>query len=150
MAPTARSRVATTTQTRTARGTRAFARRLASRLEGGAVLALVGELGAGKTSFTQGLAEGLGVSDQSQVLSPTYTLVNEYPGGRLVLVHIDFYRLANAEAARGLGIDEQIGRADAVTAIEWADLFPELVPPSATWVRLSTVTEGRRIELTGP
>ncbi len=129
---------------KSARGTRAQAKKLAARLEGGAVLALVGELGAGKTSFVQGLAQGLAIHDLSQVLSPTYTLVNEYPGSRLTLVHIDCYRLANAEAAQALGLEEQIGRRDAVTAVEWADLIPELIPPTALWVHFVALPEGGR------
>jgi len=135
---------------RTAAGTRALAKKLARSLEGGAVLALVGELGAGKTSFVQGLAAGLEIFDQRQVLSPSYTLVNEYPGPRLALVHIDCFRLTDLEGALSLGIEEQIGRGDAVTAIEWADLLPELVPSGALWIRLATLAEGgRRIVLGG-
>jgi tRNA threonylcarbamoyladenosine biosynthesis protein TsaE len=133
---------------RSARGTHTLASHLAAALPGGTVLALVGELGAGKTSFVQGLAAGLGVPDLSQVLSPTYTLVNEYPGGRLTLVHVDWYRLAGAEQARGLGLDEQIGRADAVTAVEWADLLPDLVPADAVWIVLKRLSpKAREIEI---
>jgi tRNA threonylcarbamoyladenosine biosynthesis protein TsaE len=121
---------------RSTRGTRALAVRIARKLERGAVVALAGELGAGKTAFVQGLAAGLEVPELTQVLSPTYTLVNEYLGGRAPLVHVDFYRLGGESAARALGLDEQIGRADAITAVEWADLFPELLPPSTIWIEL--------------
>jgi tRNA threonylcarbamoyladenosine biosynthesis protein TsaE len=137
------------TETRSLRGTQHVAARLARAVGGGAVIALAGELGAGKTAFVQGLAQGLGVRELSQVLSPTYTLVNEYTGGRLVLVHLDFYRLASAEAARALGLDEQIGRRDAVTAIEWADLLPELAPLEAIWVALTRLgATSRKLVLT--
>jgi len=133
---------------RSARGTHALAARLAASLRGGTVLALVGELGAGKTSFVQGLAEGLQVPELSQVLSPTYTLVNEYPGGRLTLVHVDWYRMAGAEQVRSLGLDEQVGRADAVTAVEWADLLPDLLPDDAVWIVLRRVSPTvREIEI---
>ncbi len=133
-----------TVSTRSARGTKAVAEAISRVVEGGTVLALAGELGAGKTSFVQGLAAGLGVPELGQVLSPTYTLVNEYLGGRLTLVHIDFYRLAGADAARGLGIEEQIGRAGALTAIEWADLLPEMVPADAVWIQLQPTAPGAR------
>lgn len=132
-----------------AASTRRLAARLARNLEGGTVVALTGELGAGKTSFVQGLAQGLAVPELQQVLSPTYTLVNEYPGGRLTLVHIDFYRLRGDDAARGLGVEEQVGRSDCVTAIEWADMLPTLIPATALWVQLTRVDESgsRRILL---
>jgi tRNA threonylcarbamoyladenosine biosynthesis protein TsaE len=133
---------------RSARGTHSLASRLAGTLPGGTVLALVGELGAGKTSFVQGLAEGLRVPELSQVLSPTYTLVNEYPGGRLTLVHVDWYRMTGSEQARGLGLDEQVGRPDALTAVEWADLLPDLVPDDAVWIVLKRLSPtAREIEI---
>jgi tRNA threonylcarbamoyladenosine biosynthesis protein TsaE len=122
--------------TRGVRATRALAARLGRVAPGGTTLALVGELGAGKTSFVQGLARGLEVPDLGQVLSPTYTLVNEYPGGRLTLVHVDCYRLASPAAALALGLDEQLGRPGTVSAVEWADLLPELLPADTVWVRL--------------
>ena len=139
-----------TTTTRSARGTKSVARNIAAELEAGSVLALEGDLGAGKTTFVQGLAEALGVSDISQVLSPTYTLVNEYPAERLTLVHIDFYRLEDANGVRALGIEEQINRDDAVVAIEWADRLPDLLPAAAVWIRLQ-LGEGneRQIEVRG-
>lgn len=117
--------------------TRAIARQLAGTLEPGTVLALTGDLGAGKTTFVQGLAEGLRVHCIDQVLSPSYTLVNEYPGDGPTLVHIDFYRLEGATAGAALGLEEQIDRRDAVIAVEWAELIPELIPPDAVWIRLT-------------
>ena len=89
------------------------------------MLLLYGDLGAGKTAFVRGLAQGLGASDED-VSSPTFTLVQEYRGGRLTLFHADLYRLTPAEAA-DLGLDE-IGE-DGVLAIEWAD---RLAAPSLT------------------
>lgn len=136
-------------ESKSARGTQSFAEELAGKLVSGRVLALSGELGAGKTSFVQGLARGLGVFDLSQVLSPTYTLVNEYPG-RVTLVHIDFYRLKDLESAIALGLGEQIGRPNTVTAIEWAEMLPELLPKDHVMARLSRLTEkSRRIVVTG-
>lgn len=121
--------------TRSASATRRFARELARRLRGGTVLALVGELGAGKTSFVQGLAEGLGVAAH-EVVSPTYTLVNEYPAGERWLVHVDLYRLSDAQSVHELGIEEHFHRRDAVVAVEWADRLPEIFPPDAVWIEL--------------
>jgi tRNA threonylcarbamoyladenosine biosynthesis protein TsaE len=94
------------------------ARLLAADLKAGAVLLLSGNLGAGKTAFVRGLAEGLGI-DPDGVSSPTFTLVHEYRGGRLTLYHVDLYRLDRA-ATDDLGLDE-LGVADGVLAIEWPD-----------------------------
>ncbi len=138
------------TTTRSHLGTLRLAEALGRSLAPGQVVALAGDLGAGKTTFVQGLARGLGVFDLSQVLSPTYALVNEYPGAPATLVHIDFYRLESAEAGRALGLDEVMARPDVVVAIEWADRLPQLVPPKAAWVHLSWQgPRARRIEVTG-
>ena len=98
--------------------TETIARALAADLKAGAVLLLSGNLGAGKTAFVRGLAEGLGV-DPREVSSPTFTLVHEYRGGRLTLYHVDLYRLDRA-ATDDLGLEE-LGVADGVLAIEWPD-----------------------------
>ena len=112
--------------------TRAVAARLAARLEPGAVLALFGPLGAGKTCFVQGLADALGV-DQP-VTSPTYTLANEYRG-RLPVYHIDLYRIDSPDQALDLGIDEYF-EGQGVTLIEWAERAEELFPPRTVRVTL--------------
>ncbi|OGQ89524.1 MAG: tRNA (adenosine(37)-N6)-threonylcarbamoyltransferase complex ATPase subunit type 1 TsaE [Deltaproteobacteria bacterium RIFOXYA12_FULL_58_15] len=125
------------TSTRSARGTRGVGRRIGEVLEAGTVLALNGDLGAGKTTFVQGLAAGLGVVDLDEVLSPTYTLVNEYPAANLTLIHIDFYRLDDPTAARALGLEEYVGRCDAVVAIEWPKQIAELIPTNAVWIELA-------------
>ncbi len=104
--------------------THAFARELLARLRPGDVLALHGDLGAGKTTFVQGLARAMGVSQA--VNSPTFTLINEYPGP-LPLYHVDLYRIRGPQDALSLGIDEYLhGRG--ITAIEWAERIQDLLP----------------------
>ena len=138
------------TDTPNAQATRKLARSLCARLQTGQVLALAGDLGAGKTTFVQGLAQGWGVLDETEVLSPTYTLVNEYEGDRGALVHIDLYRLDDADAAMGLGIDEQLQRDDALVVVEWANKMPDLFDDETVWVRLRwSPGGGRRLEVEG-
>lgn len=101
--------------------TAAVGRDFARTIEPGAVVLLSGDLGAGKTAFVRGIAEGLG-GDPADVTSPTFTLIQEYRGGRLPLHHVDLYRLAPKEVD-DLGLDElTLGRG--VTAIEWPDRLP--------------------------
>ncbi len=105
--------------------TRALAARLAATLEPGAVLLLSGDLGAGKTAFVRGLAEGLGL-DPDEVTSPTFTLVHEYRGGRLPLLHVDLYRLESADLDE-IGYDpDQAARG--VVAVEWPERLTRPVP----------------------
>jgi len=118
-------------------------RQFAAGLKRGAVLALAGDLGAGKTQFSKGLAAGLGV--EAEVTSPTFTLIHEYPGGRLSLFHIDLYRLEDEDEVLGIGLDEYLD-GDGVTVIEWADKFAELMPKGASWIRFR-VLEGEEREI---
>ncbi len=105
--------------------TRALAVRLARDLTAGTVVLLRGDLGAGKTAFVRGLAEGLGL-DAGEVTSPTFTLVHEYRGGRLPLVHVDLYRLDTADLDE-LGLDEDLAAAG-VVAVEWPERLTARVP----------------------
>ncbi len=98
--------------------TRGLAARLAGDLAAGAIVLLSGDLGAGKTAFTRGLAEGLGI-DPELVSSPTFTIVHEYSGGRLPLVHVDLYRLSTADLDE-VGLDADLA-SRGVTAIEWPE-----------------------------
>ncbi len=120
--------------------TAAEGERLAAALRPGDVVLLFGELGAGKTAFVRGLARGLGARPDD-VSSPTFTLIQEYAGGRHHLYHVDLYRLDPPEIA-DLGLDELID-GDAVVAIEWADRWPDR-PGDAIEVRLSHAGEDRR------
>ena len=132
---------------KTLAATRGCGANLAKQLQAGSVLGLVGELGAGKTSFVQGVARGLGYADWRHVVSPTYTIVNEYVGGRLALVHIDLYRLDNMHAAIDLGLPEYMAHRNAVVAVEWANHLPSLLPPDTIWITLAFEAHHRRITL---
>jgi tRNA threonylcarbamoyladenosine biosynthesis protein TsaE len=105
--------------------TRSVARDLASDLAPGTTILLCGDLGAGKTAFVKGLAEGLGL-DADDVTSPTFTLVHEYRGGRLPLIHVDLYRLEKAELDE-IGLDPDLASAG-VVAIEWAERLERPIP----------------------
>ena len=115
-------------------------RTLAAELRPDDVVLLTGDLGAGKTAFVKGLAEGLGV-DPLEVSSPTFTLIQEYRGGRLTLHHIDLYRLTPREVD-DLGLEELV-ISGAVVAVEWPDRWTRL-PVDAVRVELRTVGENDR------
>lgn len=114
---------------------------LAKCVQPGAVVALDGDLGAGKTHFTQGFAEGLGV--KSAVTSPTFTVMVEYVDGRLPLYHFDLYRLENAVELEDVAFYDYV-EADGVSCIEWASKFADELPDSALWLSITTGTDGTR------
>ena len=122
--------------------TEAIGERFAQHVEIGSVLALKGELGSGKTLFTKGLVIGLGSS--AAVTSPTFTIVHEYPGGRLPIYHFDFFRLEDPQSVSRLGLDDYFF-GDGVSVIEWADRFPEFMPASARWILFETKSENARL-----
>ncbi len=107
--------------TRSEEETTSAGRELAAALSAGDVVLLYGDLGAGKTAFVKGLAEGLG-GPSDAVTSPTFTLVQEYRGGRLTLFHVDLYRLDDPREVDDLGLDEIAE--DGVLAVEWAEKLP--------------------------
>ncbi len=137
----------TTTIAATEDDTMAAGRALGATLSAGTTVLLFGDLGAGKTAFVRGLAEGLGI-EPGEVSSPTFTLVQEYRGPRITLQHVDLYRLSPADVA-DLALDDLLDEAT-IMAIEWAEHL--LRPPfgSVVSVRLSHVAEGRRIEISSP
>ncbi|MEM9081059.1 MAG: tRNA (adenosine(37)-N6)-threonylcarbamoyltransferase complex ATPase subunit type 1 TsaE [Verrucomicrobiota bacterium] len=108
----------------------------------GAVLALVGDMGAGKTHLAKGLVAGLGFEEA--VTSPTFSLLQEYRGGRLPVFHFDLYRLESVEEVLRLGWDDYL-EAGGVVIAEWADRFPELFPPETDWVGIEAVEGGGRL-----
>ena len=111
----------------------AHGRALATTLRAGDVVALDGDLGAGKTHFVKGIAAGLGC--EGDVTSPTFTLVHEYTGGRVPLFHFDFYRLESEDEVLRIGLDDYLG-AGGVLVIEWAGKFPAVLPADTRWFRL--------------
>jgi tRNA threonylcarbamoyladenosine biosynthesis protein TsaE len=122
--------------------TEAIGRQLANDVDAGSVLALTGELGSGKTLFTKGLVAALGSS--VPVTSPTFTIVHEYPGGRLPVYHFDFFRLENPESVARLDVEDYFfGKG--VSVIEWADHFPDFIPEHARWISFEITSERQRI-----
>ena len=111
--------------------TEAWARELARTLKAGDIVALEGDLGAGKTTLVRGLAAGLGI-DAREVSSPTFALMNEYEGEQLTLVHIDAYRLNTAEELAGLGWEALLADRAVVIAVEWPSKVEGALPPHRT------------------
>ena len=110
-------------ETRSVTETQSLGQKIGSMIQKPTTLALIGDLGSGKTAFVQGLARGLGVPSDYYITSPTFTLVNEYPG-RLPLFHIDLYRLETVRDLEDIGLDDLLYD-QAVLAIEWADRVAE-------------------------
>lgn len=121
-------------------------RALGASLVDGIVIALVGPLGAGKTQFVKGVAVGNGLGDPADATSPTFTLVNEYPGS-LRLYHLDTYRLQGPDDFVALGVDEMISSGSAVV-VEWADRVRAVLPDDLLWVEITPLTETcRRLDV---
>ena len=125
-----------------------FGERLGKLLAPGHVIALLGELGAGKTTMVKGIVRGLGVTDRRAVKSPTFALVHRYEG-RMPVYHFDAYRLESTQEMLDIGSDEMI-YGDGVSIIEWADKVPECLPEEYLKVTLIAVSENERtIEVCG-
>ena len=114
--------------------TRTLGERLARVLQPGAVVAFTGDLGAGKTAFISGMARGLGI--QEPVTSPTFTIVNEYEGGRLPLFHFDMYRLGSADELFHIGWEDYLARGG-VCAVEWSENVAEAMEDDALRVDMA-------------
>ena len=129
--------------------TEALGEELARRLEPGAVVAFSGDLGAGKTAFVRGMARGLGIGER--VTSPTFTIVNEYEGGRLPLFHFDMYRLTCADDLFDIGWEDFLRRGG-ICAVEWSENIRDALDEDTLWVDIRRgVTDGQRIiTLHGP
>lgn len=133
-------------RTTTEAETIALGEQLARELPARAVVLLIGNLGAGKTTLAKGIAKGRGAAEPDDVSSPTFTLIHEYGGGRVY--HIDLYRLDEPRQVATLGLEELFDK-DALVLIEWGERFPQLMPPQRTEIRLQArENDEREIEVT--
>jgi len=126
-------------------------RRIAQMLPRRAVVLLIGNLGAGKTTLAKGIIHGLGAAQPDDVASPTFTLIHEYAGAGRLVYHIDLYRLDQAAQVATLGLDELFDR-EAVVLIEWGERFPELLPKDLIRITLDpdeNDPEQRKIRVSG-
>lgn len=128
--------------------TEALGERLANIVKSGAVVAYTGDLGAGKTAFTRGLARGLGITDR--VTSPTFTIVNEYEGGRLPLFHFDMYRLGSSDELYDIGWEDYLSRGG-VCAVEWSEIVEDALEGDVIRVdiRRGETDTQRQVTITG-
>jgi len=133
------------TNTRSAGETQKLGQKLGKNIQPGTVLALYGDLGSGKTVFVQGLGAGLNVPEDYYITSPTYTLINEYPG-RIKLLHVDLYRIDNPGKVEDTGLDD-VFENDVVAAIEWADRLGDDLPKDHIKIQFEIHgTESRKIK----
>ena len=121
--------------------TRALGLRIASAAEPGDIIALVGDLGTGKTALTKYIAEGLGVTEE--VISPTFNIVKEYRSGRIPLFHFDVYRLSGSEEFLDTGAEDYL-EDSGLSVIEWADIVADALPEDALLIHIQYADEGRR------
>ena len=129
--------------------TRKFAERLAKKLCPGAVVALTGPIGSGKTVFIKGLCRGLGVRKSEEVKSPTFVLLHIYEG-RAPIYHFDLYRLEDEKELDPIGFDEFVSGGQAISCVEWAERAPRRIPKGSIWVELKiTGPASRRIRIKG-
>lgn len=123
--------------------TKEFGRTLGAEAQAGSVIALIGDLGTGKTTLTKAIAEGLGVKDV--ITSPTFNIVKQYESGRLPLYHFDVYRIGDIDEMYELGYEEYF-YGNGVCVIEWADIIEELIPQDAVIIEIEYgEKEGERI-----
>lgn len=123
--------------------TEEIARKLSSRLKKGDLLALYGEMGAGKTAFVRGLVSGLLPECVRLVHSPTFAIVNEYAGKEYSVYHFDFYRLKDEDDLYSVAFYDYLDR-NGIIVTEWSELFERLLPPSSKSVRIEKTGEGER------
>ena len=122
--------------------TKKLAISFAKALNGGEIITLTGDLGAGKTTFTQSLAKAIGVVEQ--VTSPTFTLMNQYYGNNLKLYHFDMYRIDDIDEILEVGLTEYFGNSDAVCVIEWAENIQKLLPKNLIKIKINKLGEFKR------
>ena len=135
-------------QTKSSAETIRIGKSIGSHLLPGDVVALVGELGAGKTQFIKGMATGIGVGKPTYISSPSFTLINEYPG-RIPFYHIDLFRLEREKEAEELGLEDYF-QGKGIAAIEWADKIPSFLPKEILLIHIAyTGIHTRSIEIIG-
>ena len=130
--------------------TQGLARRLAKNINPGTTISLIGDSGAGKTTFTKGFARQLGIKDH--VTSPTFKLISEYQGEKFKLNHIDAYRMNGPEDFLNIGGEEYLSSKNSITIIEWGDLLNDILPSKTIRVNLKRIKspkESREIEIEG-
>ncbi len=140
-----------TVQTHSGQETQSLGKKFASKIEGGGVVALFGELGAGKTTFVQGVAQGLGLKEK--IISPTYILIRRYnlPKVGEYFYHIDLYRLENLAEVKDIGVEEILSEKGSIVLIEWPEKITTLLPKSHYEVKLTQLDDTiRQIEIKNP
>ena len=132
------------TVTHAAAETQALGRELAQRLKGGEIIGLIGDLGSGKTTFIQGLAQGLGID--KRIISPTFVFQRSYrlPGKRGGLDHLDLYRIGGWDDARGLGLEELWSKKKGIVVMEWAEKIEEKLPPKTIKIFFEYLGQNKR------
>lgn len=128
--------------TNSANDTIEFGKSVARAVGRGCVISLVGDLGAGKTTFTKGVARGLGIMDN--VTSPTFTILNEYSGDDGKLYHFDFYRIEDESELLELGFEDYFPSADGVTIVEWVEKAPSVLPTKYYQITFEKIDEDKR------
>ena len=131
-------------KTKSREETFALGRAMGRTADPGEVIALTGDLGAGKTTFTQGFAAGLGITEP--VTSPTFTILAVYEGGRLPLCHFDIYRIEEPEEMDEIGYEDAF-YGDGVSIVEWADVVPEIFPENTVRIEIRRCAEGDDVRL---
>lgn len=128
--------------TNSANDTIEFGKSVARAVEKGAVISLVGDLGAGKTTFTKGVARGLGIMDN--VTSPTFTILNEYVGEEKRLYHFDFYRIEDPDELVELGFEDYFPSTDGLTIVEWVEKAPSVLPKKFYQITFEKIDDDKR------
>lgn len=128
--------------TNSANDTIEFGKSVARAVEKGAVISLVGDLGAGKTTFAKGVARGLGI--MGNVTSPTFTILNEYVGEEKKLYHFDFYRIEDPDELVELGFEDYFPSADGLTIVEWAEKAPSVLPKKFYQISFEKIDDDKR------